>query len=264
VDGVKKTRALVLVVALLALSCQSSSEAPNGTPSQRSSIPATETGSASGPGSITPTLPAGSEGPAHTKGPIGYIGCSNSVQAVAGYHAAGGTRFWPSFDTYGGATIARWAIDLRNPASILWATFRQALSQEPTSVVWIQLCSFASTGEEQTYASADAVIQEVTRLIPDAVVFVSPLNGYVAPHVCSMTGPSGPESTAAVADKLASDGVAFRGPDLGDLLSIYETPSAGATPATNQTDEGGCHPNSEGEKFLGKNLLKFGPFAEKE
>jgi hypothetical protein len=60
---------------------------------------------------------------------------------------------------------------------------------------------------------------------------------------------------------LASDGVAFRGPDVGDLLSIYETPSAGATPATNQTDEGGCHPNSEGERFLGKNLMRFEPFA---
>lgn len=255
----RKARALALVF-VLALSCQSSSDTPGGASSSRSHVPVTGTGSASSPGSITPTLPAGSQGPAHTKGPIGYIGCSNTVQAVAGYHAAGGTRFWPSFDTYGGATINRWATDLRNPASVLWFTFRQTLAEDPTNVVWVQLCSFATTGEEQTYTAAAAVIEEVMRLVPDAVVYVSPLNGYVAPHVCSMTGPNGPETTAAVADRLAADGLAFRGPDIGDLLSIYETPSAGATSASNQTDQDGCHPNAEGERYLGRNLMKFGPF----
>jgi hypothetical protein len=256
----RKWRVLALGFVLLALSCQPSSDAP-GVSSSRSRVPATGTGSASSPGSISPTSPAGSNGPAHTHGPIGYIGCSNTVQAIAGYHAAGGTRFWPSFDTYGGATINRWATDVRNPSSVLWYTFRQTLAEDPTNVVWVQLCAFATTGEEQTYAAAAAVIQEVVRLVPGVVVYVSPLNGYVAPHVCSMTGPNGPESTAAVADRLAAEGVAFRGPDIGDLLSIYETPSAGATSATNQTDQDGCHPNTEGERYLGKNLLKFGPFA---
>lgn len=249
---------LVVALALLALSCQTSSEASRTVSPSRVS----PTSEAPGPPSSTPPPSSLPSGPDHTGGPIAYIGCSNTVQTVAGYHAAGGTRFWPSFGTYGGATIQRWAAELRSPSSGLWGTFQGELQQEPAKVVWVQLCAFGSMGEEQTYAAAVTVIQEVRRLIPGAVVFVSPLNGYVAPHVCGLTGPDGTARTASVADRLASDGVAFRGPNVGDLLSTAGTPSEGATSANTQTDGGGCHPNSLGERFLGKNLMKFPAFQE--
>ena len=106
------------------------------------------------------------------------------------------------------------------------------------------------------------IIAQIRRLVPDARIYVSALNGFVPPHVCEETGADGPSLMAALARRLVSEGLARRGPNVGELLSIYQTPSNRATSENSQTTVDGCHPNEAGQAYLGRTLMAFPAFSE--
>lgn len=191
-------------------------------------------------------------------GHVGYIGCSNTWMTVDGYHHDGGQRMWPALSNYSSGTIAIWGSNL---TSSYWTTFKSTLAHFPdTKTVWIQFCMHPTETDATNYTAAVTVINQVKALIPGATIYVSSLNGYVAPHVCSGCGVDGPSRGTALAQQMVSEGRASLGPDMASqqLLSIYQTPSSGATSTNNQTQSDGCHPNtSSGRAFLGKTLLSF-------
>ncbi len=201
--------------------------------------------------------------PAHAETQtLGWVGCSNIRNAVQGYDQLGGTRFWVPLDgnkTYHGGTVTRWGSN--NLQNTYWTQFTNFYNQRPTDTIWWGLCSFPPTqgGEtdDSNYNSALRIRAELERRIPGVTVYVSAINDFVAPHTCDVTGPDGPARMRALADRLVAEGRALPGPVLRPLVSIYQTPSAGATTKTNQTKKDGCHPNKANLKFQGQPVFDF-------
>lgn len=218
--------------------------------------------------SPTPTpIPAPSPTPSPVTGkePIGFIGCSNSRDAVQGYWTVGGKRIWfPNPNAvYGGGTPLTWANDLKNPTQSVkyWASFDRMNKENPgAKTIWLSLCLRATESDVDSYNSAVTIINEAKKRIPGATIYVSALNGFVAPHACAITGKNGPQRAQTLADRLVSEGRAKTGPDVGDLISDDQIPSAGATAQNTETVSDGCHPTTDvGEPKLGRELLKFFP-----
>lgn len=188
---------------------------------------------------------------------IGYIGCSNSRDAVNGYHTVGGTRLWPAIGPYGGGVIKTWQDQIGDPHSEKWNAFNAEQAAHPAQIVWVSICAYSGHSEDDIYNATVDVINEVKRIIPGVTVYASPINDWVAPHVCSKTGKTAVPRTTSTADRVSSEGKAKRGPNVGSLLSINQVPSAGATAANSETVEDGCHPNEKGEAKLGASLKAF-------
>lgn len=184
---------------------------------------------------------------------IGFIGCSQALGAVRGYVDLGGTRFWPvNRGRYSGGTVARWAeTPGDNP---YFRGFNSNLRAQPTSTFWWQLCTHPEPTDEENYMYARTVLDELRARVPDAAVYVSSQNGYIAPHACDASGPDGPARMQALADRLVAEGLALAGPDVGDLRG-----DGSAGEGTVQTGDG-CHPNTEGQAALGAALRSFPAF----
>lgn len=184
---------------------------------------------------------------------IGYVGCSNTSQSVAGAWANGFTQFWPGM-RYGGGTIQTWA------AGQKWSDFDTALRRYPTTTFWFQLCEVYRDhiSGADSLAKAITVINDIRARAPAATIYVSAVNDYVAPHVSPKLGPDGPQNMRDAAASLVAAGYALAGPDMGSLLSIYQVPSAGATRENNETEIDGTHPNvTLGQPHLGRRLAEF-------
>jgi hypothetical protein len=191
---------------------------------------------------------------------VGYIGCSQSVGAVTGYLTVGGHRFWGPEAAYGGGTVQAWADAIPAPGATRfngrWGAFIKHQSQRPAAIIWWQLCTKASDNPAMNSSAAAAVRDAILRFSPPGtVIYVSAQNGYIAPHVCSVTGPTGPSRMQSLADDLVAKGLALAGPSVGNLASVEQTPSR---PAADQTLADGCHPNAAGEtNVLGPRLVRF-------
>ena len=218
-------------------------------------------GATKGPG---PSITKPSPTPSATKTPspappppggwVGYVGCSNTGNTAAGYHLDGGHRLWGTTKTsfFDGGTVHRWAvgIDPSSSYAVFWDRLSSLLQAYPPAVIWWELCQRQDEAGFDLDADARAVEAELERRAPGIPIDVSGLNGYVAPHVCQITGPDGPANTWAAAEALELP----LGPYPGDLRSIYQTPS---DPPGDQTVEDGCHPNAAGERLLGQALLAY-------
>ncbi|MGH9275312.1 MAG: hypothetical protein ACRDZU_11760 [Acidimicrobiales bacterium] len=174
---------------------------------------------------------------------VGYVGCSNTSRAIDGYHALGGTRMWEGIHAYGSGTIEAWS----DFESSYWSAFSRAQARRPAKVFWLQLCAYADTSDATNEAAATAVIAHIKALAPGAVIYVSPINGYVA-HVCAQLGANGADRLKALADSLAASGIAQRGPDVGDITVA-------------ETERDGCHQNAAGKLHNGLGLTLFSPFS---
>jgi hypothetical protein len=175
--------------------------------------------------------------------------------------ADGGTRFWEPIREYTSGVIKAWSDGVGDPSNSYWQAFDAHQRDKPATVFWFQMCAHPETSDQENHDDAVTIIDEIHRRVPDATVFVSAVNGYVAPHACSLLGADGPSRLRATADELAREGHATRGPDLPDLVSTAQTPSAGATNAADEVEPDGCHPNEAGEKKLGQTLRDFAPFS---
>jgi hypothetical protein len=198
----------------------------------------------------------------------GYVGCSNTHDTIYGYHAAPDSAhlFWPFILRYAieGHVIMHWA-DPNNP---IWTRFDRMKDrfnggQDPP-VIWVQLCENIgvpdrSTFGESSYADVKAELANLKEHAPTSIVFISPLQNYDPPTLCSLMGPDGVAvsllgkfSTEAVDAGLAEPGPgADDNPNLGPLTSQL-------------VDTDGCHPNGNpkhgpgsGSVFLGEQLAAF-------
>lgn len=176
------------------------------------------------------------------KGPIGYVGCSMTMNARAGYEAQGGTKFWPVI-SYGGGTITAWSQDLSSN-SRYWSGFQSTFKLYPkTKIIWWELCTAEKTRDTDNYKNAIIVLNEIKRKLPQAIIYVSAQPDYTNNHICQIAGEGGTALMKQVAVKLVADGKALAGPIIGPL-----------TPA--QTADG-CHGNKEGNALMGKQLIAF-------
>ena len=183
---------------------------------------------------------------------VGYVGCSNTAQTVAGARVDGYEHMWPNL-RYGGGTIQSWA------SGVNWRSFDMAQARYPAAVVWFQLCELGRDhiSGEASLQTALVVIDGIRARIPGVAIYVSAINDYVAPHVAPKLGVNGPQNMRDLAASLVSGGYALAGPDVGSIVSMYQTPSAGASAATNETETDGTHPNLAGQAHLGQALVAF-------
>lgn len=172
---------------------------------------------------------------------IGYIGCSNTMQAVEGYHKVTGNkkRFWEPYQT-GGMSIEKWA----NPDHPIWGEFdKQVNVYGQPRAVWVQLCE----NEERpvTYEHVKAMMANLKNHAPNSAYFISPLNSYDPKNLCSILGPDGIDDLIAFAKQAVEEGLGRPGPRLGPLT-------------VSNTLEDRCHPSIRGRVDpLGKQLVDF-------
>ncbi len=173
------------------------------------------------------------------KNSMGYLGCSNSANAVIGYYMNPNMGlFWNPYAT-GGGSLDLWT----TATSQYWAKFDQEVqTYGPPSAVWVNLCERAS--RPLTFNDVRQTINILRRHAPGAMYYISPLNSYSPPGICKLTGPKGVQDTTNLASQAVANGLALRGPILGPLTSQTLNPDL-------------CHPNTEGEKLLGSQLSSF-------
>ena len=182
---------------------------------------------------------AGSTG---ISGPIGFIGCSMSNNAVGGYTATGGTLFWPVQEGYSGGGVGKWAGDLGSN-SVYWNAFQGAYDLAPAKAIWWQLCALDSDSANETLSAVQKVYDEIKRRAPEAIVFISAQPAYTNGHVCSIAGSTGPERMQSLADQFVTTQQVLRGPVMEPLqLDMLSD---------------GCHANSAGSAFMGQQLMEF-------
>lgn len=170
---------------------------------------------------------------------IGYVGCSNTADAVAGYYMVQNMGlFWRPYAT-GGGSLDRWT----STSSQYWTLFDQQLQRygQPAKV-WVEICEMAS--HPLNFSMTQQVIAILKSKSPSATVYISPLNSYSPPGICSLTGPNGVADATRLANEAASNGLATSGPILGPLTQ-------------QNTNQDLCHPNTAGEELLGSQLVAF-------
>ena len=172
---------------------------------------------------------------------IGYIGCSNTVQAIQGYHNVPANRdlFWENTNyNLGGGSMDMWA----PPTSSYWTLLDDqiAVYGQPQGV-WIEMCVKPNTGT--TYATITQVLSILRSHVPNATFFVSPLNEYAPTAVCPMIGDFW-LNTIGWSDQTQADALALRGPDLGPFDSSL-------------LDTDLCHLNGAGSDLAGRQLMDY-------
>jgi hypothetical protein len=164
-----------------------------------------------------------------------WIGCSMAENVALGYRRIGGTRMWAAYGN-GGAVVQSWTSN--NSSS--WQRFdRQVDMYGEPEAVWIMICIFTS----------GATIQEIRQLVantrshaPGAYIYITGQPLYDQGHVCTLSGPGGPEST----DRLAQQ-MAMEDPDVH-----YAGPIGPLNPGEYTSDS--CHATSTGEDKLGRQV----------
>jgi len=173
---------------------------------------------------------------------IGYIGCSNTEDAVAGYQmvtAPSNSHFWYAYNT-GGGTLNKWANTPNN--NFYWTGYQQQVANygQP-KIVWIQICE--ETTVLLTPLMVNQTIANLRSFSPNAKIYISPLNTYDPVGSCKLTGPNGVQDATRLANQAVAEGLALAGPILGPLNS--------------QNTVDGCHPNQAGMILEGNQLNAF-------
>ncbi len=170
---------------------------------------------------------------------IGYVGCSNTADAVQGYYMVQNKqRIWQPYST-GGGSLDKWAA----PGSTYWSLFDQQVQRygQP-SEVWIQICELAT--RPLTFADVQGTVAILKQHVSSAIFYISQLNAYSPSNICALTGPNGVADSASLVNQTVSSALALRGPILGPLTA-------------QNTVSDMCHPNAVGEQLLGSQLVSF-------
>ncbi len=169
---------------------------------------------------------------------IAWIGCSNTDRSANGYANISGSlkRLWPYYNT--DSMADEWG----NPNASIWGSFDANVSQyEKPKAVWVQVCMFS-------YDSVKKAIANIKTRVPEAKIYISPLNSYDPSELCTMIGSRGVTMTTGFANQAVQEGLALAGPmNLGPLNSQQVT----------EDYFGKCHPNAEGQALIGKQLADF-------
>lgn len=175
-------------------------------------------------------------------GPVWFLGCSFTNNAIAGYRHQGGQRFGNPIPGYGGGSVTAW--DPGSPHSErLWRAFAgQSRASERPVEIWWQLCNDPGATPEDLERAARAVLGKLRELVPEARIVVSAQHRFAPPESCR--GESGSTfRMERLVSKLVWDEKLAAGPYLG-ALERRET-------------RDGCHANPEGQRKLGRQLLEF-------
>ncbi len=166
-----------------------------------------------------------------TTGRVGFIGCSNTSNAIEGYHTVSSEEtFWDWMD-YGGGSVDFWA----DPGSTYWDKFDSALAAHPgTEAIWWELCTHKNEGSN---ATVDAIVALIRQRLPNVAIYASPLDD-------TPTCARGDAVTSqGYVDYLVGKGSVLAGPVMTPLNS-------------SQTDDG-CHGNAAGKQVWGQDLAVF-------
>ncbi|MGZ8158353.1 MAG: fibronectin type III domain-containing protein [Methylobacter sp.] len=172
---------------------------------------------------------------------VGYLGCS-MTQGVARGAISLGYNVWNPVPVIGGGGIKQWS----DFSSAYWKEFDKAQTAQPTTVFWWMLCALENSKDSETYDNALAVVDEIKRRVPGAIVYVSAQPAYnPSSHECVIAGTGGQARMASIAAQLTLNGEALAGPVIGPL----EYPS--------QVSDDGCHQTTDGEMTNGLQLGSF-------
>lgn len=187
---------------------------------------------------------------------LGYLGCSNTNNVIKGYKAVGGLRFWEQRSYNGSMNIQAWAAER---SAKKWDIFAADVGRVQPVGIWFMLCAKVKQlkNTEKVYSDSLIVLDKLAAVAPGVPIYASGFDNYVAPHVCGTIGKDGSTQLTQLADRLATEGRVIREPDFPPLLSIYQTPSEGATPENNQTQLDGCHQNLLGQASDGNALKAY-------
>jgi len=174
---------------------------------------------------------------------IGYIGCSNTIDSVIGYHSIAGNlnRFWPPYKT-GGGSIEQWA----QSSSSYWNAYKTELaSYGQPPLVWVQLCE-NYVARPTTYTSVESALAILKQLSPRTTIYISAINVYNPLTLCRLMGTNGQGETDTNSwrDRAVAAGLARLGPEMGPLTAQILIDDQ-------------CHPNSAGKALLGNQLKTF-------
>jgi hypothetical protein len=146
---------------------------------------------------------------------LGWLGCSNTMQAEEAYEGLGGSKFWPSdeVDDYGGGELHVLATAL--DSAKWWATFTAAVKAHGADAVFLQACvhvEFAGTAASDLSVVLNRIHDHAGQLVP---VYLSPINPY---PVGFQTNVAWGEAATVVASAVR-DGVALAGPVMPALTA---------------------------------------------
>lgn len=175
---------------------------------------------------------------------IGYMGCSNTIQTVAGYALVGGRRLWPPDVRYNAGAVANWYEGVGNEDDRWWNAFRTLFDEFPqTDTVWWELC-IRKEESETSYAHAEAVLDEIRKRIPGVTIYISALPPYTE-GICKITGTEGLARAVELRDELvAKNSDVLLGPSLGPMTG-------------ENTSDDGCHLTEQGRLNLGIQMRNF-------
>ena len=176
---------------------------------------------------------------------IGFIGCSNTAQAVIGYERVGGNKVWEipngrEHDFDGGA-VRDWV----ESDTSFWQTFDNYHAANPnTRAVWWQMC--VRNEDEPTLEDALEVVSGIKDRIPNVTIYVSSLPSYRG-GVCRITGTAGIVRGRELALQLTEFS------EKGDVI-----PGPALRPHTlEELVDDGCHMNDAGMRSVGEQLRAF-------
>lgn len=180
---------------------------------------------------VPPPPPPPPAGP--PSGTVGYLGCSNTSQAIAGYHRGHGAgRMWRLLN-FGGGSIDQWVA-----GSHYWNDFDAELAAHPVTSVWWHVCMHP----QSTQADVERVLGELRSRVGAVPIYATNMATYTPTTSCPMAGVSG---SATIVDDLVSRGLVERGPALH--------------PITAATTYDGCHTTDALADLDGDNLAAFFP-----
>ena len=261
---------LLAVVSLMLAACNGADDASEATRdvtsttrdrTQRSTTSPTAEQSTTSTTSTTTTTPSMSESTSTATiqpqvpsidigdGIIGIVGCSNTSQAVDGYHDVSDAGLLTP-GGLGGGSISKWGDPFNRDYSTFWSFYDTRRPAEGYAATWVQLC--ITTSEHQGAFDSDEqqwvnhIVEQISARDPGIPIWASPLNFYGDGVVCESVGVEGPAIAAKTADWAASAlaGV-FRGPDLGPV----EQSDLGA--------RDNCHLGRDGRALVGAQLSTF-------
>jgi hypothetical protein len=194
---------------------------------------------------VVAVLAGVSAGTALPRAVWGYIGCSNTHDAVYGYSKLSAEqRFWPYERDYRieGATVHDWA----DRGSPYWHLVRREIERHgaPT-LIWFQACAQLDPREPGyrplSQRDLKRAIDNIQALVPTATVFVSPLQDYQPATLCPMMGLGAPEipTVSRWLSRLVARGEVRAGPGVNDQ------PDLGPLTRNGTVWRDGCHPTGD-------------------
>lgn len=149
-----------------------------------------------------------------------------------------------------GGSVAVWGKPGLGRYNRYWGIYDQRRPSDGYTGSWLQLCvrttEHNGSFNEDMKIWIEHIVGEIQDRDPGIPIWISPVNEFAADLVCLTIGEEGPAIADEAADWAAENlsGVE-RGPDLGPISAEHLDP--GET----------CHPNLDGQRLLGEQLVEF-------